>query len=104
MHKSLKAILFAPPLALILALMPSGAARIDLAGLDRDVKPGDDFFAYANGAWLAATEIPQGKERWGARDEINELNRQRLAKLLDDARNAPPGTLPRRVADFRAAG
>ena len=71
--------------------------------VDATIKPGDDFFAYANGGWLKATEIPQGKERWSARDEINELTRQRLAKLLDDARNAPPGSSARKVADFRAA-
>ena len=31
---------------------------VDLAGIDRLVAPGDDFFRYANGAWLEATEIP----------------------------------------------
>ena len=71
--------------------------------VDASIKPGDDFFAYANGAWLKATTIPPGKERWSARDEINELARQRLASLLDDARNAPPGSSARKVADFRAA-
>ena len=31
---------------------------LDLAGMDRSVQPGDDFFAYANGTWLKQTEIP----------------------------------------------
>jgi putative endopeptidase len=73
------------------------------SGVDASIKPGDDFFAYANGSWLAATEIPAGKERWNARTEIDELARQRVAKLLDDAGTAPPGSTPRKVADFRAA-
>ena len=71
--------------------------------VDASIKPGDDFFAYANGAWLSATEIPTGKERWGARDEINALTRRRVAQLLDDARNAPPASSARKLADFRAA-
>jgi endothelin-converting enzyme/putative endopeptidase len=71
--------------------------------VDPSVKPGDDFFAYANGSWLKATAIPVGKDRWGARDEINELTRQRVAKLLDDASTAPAGSSARKVADFRAA-
>jgi putative endopeptidase len=71
--------------------------------VDASVSPGDDFFGYANGAWLAATVIPPGKERWGARDEIATLTRQRVAQLLDDARNAPRGSSARKVADFRAA-
>lgn len=71
--------------------------------VDTSVKPGDDFFAYANGSWLKTTAIPVGKERWGARDEINDLTRQRVAKLLDDASTAPLGSPARKVADFRAA-
>jgi putative endopeptidase len=71
--------------------------------VDASIRPGDDFFAYANGPWLKATEIPQGKERWSARDEINELNRRRLVKLVDEARHAPAGSAARKAADFRAA-
>jgi predicted metalloendopeptidase len=71
--------------------------------VDPSVKPGDDFFAYANGSWLKATAIPAGKERWGARDEISDRTRQRVAKLLEDTSAAPPGSSARKVADFRAA-
>ncbi|HEU4954254.1 MAG TPA: M13 family metallopeptidase [Gemmatimonadales bacterium] len=67
------------------------------------VRPGDDFFAYANGDWLAATTLPPGTERWTARNEINELARQQVARLLDGAATAPAGSLARKVADFRAA-
>ena len=73
------------------------------SGVDASIKPGDDFFAYANGAWLKATDIPAGKERWTARTEIDALNRAQIAKLLDDAGAAPAGTTARKVADFRAA-
>src|SRR5262245_8600214 len=67
------------------------------------VSPGDDFFAYANGDWLAATALPPGTNRWTDRNEINELARQQVGRLLDDAVAAPPGSLARKVADFRAA-
>ena len=46
---------------------------------DAGIKPGDDFFAYANGDWLRATEIPAGKERWSARNEIDDLTRQQTS-------------------------
>jgi putative endopeptidase len=72
-------------------------------GVDATVRPGDDFFAYANGGWLKSTAMPVGKERWGARDEINGITRQRVAKLLDDARTAKGGSFARKVADFRDA-
>ena len=42
-----------------------GAWGVDLAGRDLSVKPGDDFFNYANGTWLANTQIPADRTRWG---------------------------------------
>jgi putative endopeptidase len=77
-------------------------ARLE-STVDASILPGDDFFAYANGGWLKATAIPAGKERWGARDELQEQARGRIAALLDDARIAPAGSPARKVADFRAA-
>jgi putative endopeptidase len=70
---------------------------------DSSIKPGDDFFSYANGGWLKNAQIPPGKERWSARDEISELVRQRVATVIDHARNAPPGSDIHKIADFRAA-
>jgi len=79
------------------------AHRVTEAGVDITIQPGDDFFAYANGDWLKATEIPANLERWNARTEIDELTRRQLAKLLDEAAAAPVGSDARKVADFRAA-
>jgi putative endopeptidase len=73
------------------------------SSVDTTIKPGDDFFAYANGSWLKATAMPAGKERWGARDQINIEVHERILKVLDDARTAPPGSAARKVADYRAA-
>jgi putative endopeptidase len=73
------------------------------SGVDANIHPGDDFFSYANGAWLKATEIPSGKGRWTVRDEIAELTRTQVLKLLDDAATAPAGSIARKVGDFRAA-
>jgi putative endopeptidase len=84
----------------------SGGGPAPLAptsGVDASVRPGDDFFAYANGDWLKATEIPAGKQRWDARTEIAETTRQRVAKLLADAGDAPKGSDERKVANFHAA-
>ncbi len=71
--------------------------------VDPAISPGDDFFGYANGAWLKAAVIPAGRDRWSVRDEINALTRRQLAAIFDDAASAPTGSLARKVADFRAA-
>jgi endothelin-converting enzyme/putative endopeptidase len=70
------------------------------SGVDASVAPGDDFFAYANGEWLAKARIPDGKARWGARDEINAATAQQLAQVIRGAGALPHG---RKVADFHAA-
>src|SRR5262247_601637 len=54
--------------------------------VDPGIRPGDDFFGYANGAWLKAAVIPAGSDRWSVRDEINERTRRQVESLLDDAR------------------
>ena len=74
-----------------------------LAACGQAVRPGDDFFAYANGAWLKATAIPAGKERWGARNEIAEIVRQRITTLFDAAASQPLGSTARKVADLHSA-
>lgn len=92
-------------LIVMLSWTPSSQARAQAAD-DRSmprIAPGDDFFAYANGDWLRATEIPAGKGRWTVRDEIGALTRQQIAKVLDDAGAAPAGSAVRKVADYRAA-
>src|ERR1051325_6452966 len=78
--------------ALLLAngnvLVSSRAARgqgIDLAGMDKSVHPGDDFFGYANGAWLKATDIPADRPSYGAGDIIAEEVRTRTADLIKSA-------------------
>ena len=73
------------------------------AGVDPDIRPGDDFFGFANGGWLRTAAIPADRELWSARTEIGELTSQQIGKLLDDAGAQPAGSLARKVADFRAA-
>jgi putative endopeptidase len=55
------------------AVLGSG---LDLAAMDKTVKPGDDFFAFMNGTWIKETEIPADKSNYGGfiilRDEAQE--------------------------------
>lgn len=86
------------------AQAPVPAPRPSLEGeVDSTIQPGDDFFGYANGRWLAASTIPAGMERWSARTEIDSVTRGRIAWLITHGATAPAGSLARKVADFRAA-
>jgi putative endopeptidase len=75
----------------------------DLAGMDVKVAPGDDFFAYANGAWIKATEIPADRSSYGNGAILTELTAQRVNELLKGAAAAKApraGSEPQQIADF----
>ena len=78
-------------------------AGLDLAGMDRNVKAGDDFFAYANGHWLATTEIPADRSSWGVGAELTELTTARTQALIQGAAKAKPGTEARKIGDYYSA-
>ncbi len=50
-----------------------------------DVKPGTDFFLYANGNWLKRTEIPADKLSYGNFDKLHDLSEAVTRKLIEDA-------------------
>ena len=51
-----------------------GTWGFDLSGMDRSVKPGDDFFKFANGKWDERTVIPSDRTRYGNFDKLRELS------------------------------
>jgi putative endopeptidase len=82
------------------------AHGIVVANMDRSVKPGDDFYRYANGGWLKRTEIPPDRRYIDPNgldfDGSNDLTRKRIAGLIEQATktNAPAGSNARKIADF----
>ena len=114
--RSLSAIAGDPPsslLALALGCAPVLAAHAqagnDLAasaaeaGVDASIRPGDDFFAYANGAWLEAHRDPggQGALERAQRDRRADPTAGRAAARR--RRRRARRVAARKVADFRAA-
>ena len=67
-------------------------AASELTGIDRSVAPGDDFFAYANGAWIKSTDIPADRSSYGSAAALNELTLQRIADLIRGAATDRPPT------------
>jgi putative endopeptidase len=80
---------------------------IDPANMNTSVKPGDDFFDYANGAWIKANAIPADKTSWGSFIMLRNQNTQSLLTLLNDVSatpGQPKGSLKQRVGDLFASG
>ncbi|MBV9214568.1 MAG: M13 family metallopeptidase [Acidobacteria bacterium] len=66
----------------------SQTANVDIAGMDRSVDPGDDFFLYANGTWFNKTEIPADRTSLGIFQGIASEVGQRNAFIITDAAKA----------------
>jgi putative endopeptidase len=99
----MKTLTLAALLALALAA-GAGDRGLDFAGMDRAVAPGDDFFRYANGSWLAKTEIPSDLAAWGTGAELTELTAKRTDELIRAAdASAAAGTEARKVGDYYAS-
>ncbi|MEA3059754.1 MAG: putative endopeptidase, partial [Sphingomonadales bacterium] len=59
----------------------------DATAVDRSTRPGDDFFQYANGAYLARTQIPGDRPIASRRLEMTDRTDQQLKTLLEEAAN-----------------
>ena len=82
-----------------------GDFGFDVAGMDRTVNPGDNFYDFANGTWSKTTAIPADKPIWGGFVVLDELSTQRTRDVIEAAAhaNAPAGSVERKVGDFYAS-
>src|SRR5579883_432302 len=75
---------------------------IAVANMDTSVKPGDDFYLYANGNWIKRTEIPADRGGVGVFTALADLSNKRTADLIEEAAksSAPAGSGSRKIADL----
>lgn len=80
---------------------------IDPANMDLNITPGDDFYLYASGNWIKNNPIPAKETRWGSFNELRDFNINAVKTVIEKAvsdKNAPKGSITKRVADFYSAG
>src|SRR5262249_578734 len=56
---------------------------IDMPAIDRSVPPQQDFWQFANGKWLAATEIPADRSAWDTFSEVRERTQGQLRSAIE---------------------
>ncbi|MBX7249088.1 MAG: peptidase M13 [Caulobacteraceae bacterium] len=61
-----------------------GTWGFDISGMDTSVKPGDNFFRYANGRYMDRLEIPADRNTYGSFDMLRELSDNRLKALITE--------------------
>jgi len=76
-----------------------GSFGFDTAGMDAAIKPGNDYFGYANGGWTKTAEIPADRPSWRMFDELDELSRTRSRGILEEAARTPGS----QIGDFYAS-
>jgi putative endopeptidase len=75
---------------------------IQIANMDRSVKPGDNFYLYANGNWIKRTEIPNDRAGVGVFSVLDDLANKRTADLIEEVSksNGAAGSPQRKIADL----
>jgi putative endopeptidase len=75
---------------------------VALSDIDHSVKPGDNFYLYANGAWINHTTIPADRVAVGNFSVLADRADKQVAAIIAQAAssNPTPNTDLRRIADL----
>jgi predicted metalloendopeptidase len=95
----------AAPVAPVAAKPVIGDFGLDLSAGKPSVKPGDDFFSYANGGWYDKFAIPADRASFGPFDRLDELSKERVRTIIEqaEAAHAAAGTPEQQIGDYYAA-
>ncbi len=79
---------------------------LDPSNIDSSVKPGDDFFMYANGAWIKKAVIPPTENGVGGFYDLHKATQQRLKELMEELGKGSnkDGSLEQQVGDLYSSG
>jgi predicted metalloendopeptidase len=82
-----------------------GDFGIDLTARKETVKPGDDFFAYANGTWHDTFVIPADKEAYAMFHKLDDEARANVRTIIEGATASrpAPGSIERKIGDYFAS-
>ena len=100
MKKTIKFVAFCLACAVSSGMMAQQNAGINLKNLDISVKPGTDFYQFATGGWQKLNPIPPEYPSYGAFEVIDNNNRERLVKLINEQVKTKqvPGSIGQKIA------
>jgi len=75
---------------------------ISLKGMNPEIRPGDDFFAYVNGKWIDAAVIPADKARYGTFDILRDESQENVKAIIEQSATGDfaKGTDEQKVGDL----
>ncbi len=79
---------------------------IDIANLDRNANPAEDFYQFANGGWMKNHPLRDEFSRYGTFDQLHEENEQVIKSLLEELseRRLSSSGIEKKIGDFYYAG
>ena len=78
-----------------------GTFGIETDNMDMAVQPGENFYEYVNGGWLAKTAIPSDRARYGAFSVLSDRAEKRVREIIETAANSEnPSADEKRIGDF----
>ncbi|WP_144720902.1 M13 family metallopeptidase [Agrococcus jejuensis] len=83
--------------------MTAARSGIDIAELSPEIRPQDDLFQHVHAKWLARTDIPADKARWGSFAILAEEAEQAVRTIIEESTDAEPGSEQRKVGDLFAS-
>jgi endothelin-converting enzyme/putative endopeptidase len=103
-HLLLASAIVAAVPAIALAAGPRyGTWGVATEDMDRSVKPGDDFFAYAEGTWLKTHPIPADKTGAGYNYELPDEIEQQVRTMVEQVAANPDSPVAKKIGDAYAA-
>src|ERR1700733_531142 len=79
------------------------ASGIPIDEVDPRIRPQDDLFRHVNGRWLARTEIPADRARYGSFPILAEAAETAVREIVEEAASAPAGSEERKFGDLYAS-
>lgn len=82
-----------------------GSWGVDLTARKDSIKPGDDFFRYANGTWLDTNEIPGDRTSYGLFNNLRDRTQEQMKAIIDDLATMETirGSAEEQVANYFAS-
>lgn len=77
-------------------------AGIKAENMDRNVQPGEDFYKFSCGGWMANNPLPAAYSRFGSFDKLGEDNNKRINSILTElsSKTYAAGTLEQKISDL----
>src|SRR6201996_3123685 len=79
------------------------SSGIPVDDFDPSIRPQDDLIRYANGGWLARTQIPADRARYNSFRILAEEAEQAVRVIVEAAVSAPEGSEDRKFGDLYAS-